>query len=160
MRKDIERWITKQLPAPWLATTPEITIDGDEILIVISLTAASGKSSSAAVAAFRETSRDQRMKVAARAEERFGRRVSWGVRLGDERQYFTTASSPVMTRLRMPERAVLDTLIAAGVARTRSEALAWCVKLVGEHEGDWLRELQDALVHVEKVRAAGPSSRR
>ena len=43
-----------------------------------------------------------------------------------------------MTRLRQPQRMVLDTLVDAGVARSRSDALAWCVRLVGQHEDDWL----------------------
>ena len=61
-----------------------------------------------------------------------------------------------MTRLRMDERAVLDTLIDAGVARSRSEALAWCVRLVGTHQADWIEQLREAMAHVEKVRAEGP----
>jgi len=69
---------------------------------------------------------------------------------------FTTQSMPVMTRLRLTERATLDTLIEAGVARSRSEALAWCVRLVGRHEAEWLADLRSALVDVERVRAEGP----
>ncbi len=61
-----------------------------------------------------------------------------------------------MTRLRMPERQVLDTLVDSGVARSRSHALAWCVRLVGDHEGDWITQLRDALVAVQKVRDEGP----
>ena len=56
-----------------------------------------------------------------RPSRRFGRKVSWGARTGDVVVVFTTASVPVMTRLRLPERRVLDTLIDAGVARSRSE---------------------------------------
>jgi hypothetical protein len=53
---------------------------------------------------------------------------------------------------------VLDTLVDAGVARSRSDALAWCVRLVHQHEGEWIDQLRDALVHVEKVRAEGPKT--
>jgi hypothetical protein len=63
-----------------------------------------------------------------------------------------------MTRLRQPERQVLDTLIAGGVARSRSEALAWCVRLVQRHTDDWLAELRDSLEHVQRVRAQGPDA--
>jgi len=63
---------------------------------------------------------------------------------------------PVMTRLRQPERQVLDTLIAAGVARSRSEALNWCVRLVAEKQAEWLKDLKSALQAVEKARAKGP----
>ena len=50
-----------------------------------------------------------------------------------------------MTRLRMAERRVLDTLVEAGVARSRSHALAWCVRLVGEKQEEWLGDLREAL---------------
>jgi hypothetical protein len=75
---------------------------------------------------------------------------------GDVEVVFTNLSVPVMTRLRMSERRVLDTLVDAGVARSRSDALAWCVRLVHEHEGEWIDQLREALVHVERVRADGP----
>jgi hypothetical protein len=98
------------------------------------------------------------MRIADDAEARFGRKVAWGAECGDERAVFTSLSVPVMTRLRMPERRVLDTLVDAGAARSRSDALAWCVRLVRAHEGDWIDELRDALVHVEAVRARGPGA--
>jgi hypothetical protein len=63
-----------------------------------------------------------------------------------------------MTRLRQSERAVLDTLVDAGVAKSRSDALAWCVKLVGRHSDDWLTQLREAMTEVERVRAAGPDA--
>jgi hypothetical protein len=43
------------------------------------------------------------------------------------------------------------------VARSRSDALAWCVRLVREHADDWLDRLREALVEVRRVRAEGPS---
>ncbi len=107
---------------------------------------------------FREDTRDARIAIAREAEHRFGRKVAWGVDCGDTRRLFTTLSIPVMTRLRQPERQVLDTLVEAGVARSRSEALAWCVKLVGRNADSWLGDLRDAMQHVEQVRAAGPGS--
>jgi hypothetical protein len=63
-----------------------------------------------------------------------------------------------MTRLRQPERQVLDTLVDAGVARSRSEALAWCVRLVGEHADTWLTELREAMGAVDRLRAQGPDA--
>ena len=65
-------------------------------------------------------------------------------------------SAPVMTRLRQPERLVLDTLVDSGVARSRSEALAWAVRLVGEHADSWLGELRDAMTKVDDLRSKGP----
>jgi hypothetical protein len=114
----------------------------------------------AAVHRFREATRDDRTKVALEAEHLFGRKVSWGATCGPVEVLFTSLSVPVMTRLRLNEREVLDVLVDASIARSRSEALAWCVRLVGQHEAEWLAELQGALTHVEKVRAAGPKSNR
>ena len=100
------------------------------------------------------------MAIARAAEDSFAQKVSWGARCGDVAVIFTTASVPVMTRLRLSERRVLDTLIDAGVARSRSEALAWCVRLVGEKEEEWIHELRGAFAAVEAARAKGPKARR
>jgi len=96
------------------------------------------------------------MKIADQAQARYGRTVSWGARIGDTGQLFTHLSVPAMTRLRQSERQVLDTLVDAGVARSRSEALAWCVRLVGQHTDEWLSGLREAMSEVERLRAQGP----
>ncbi len=119
--------------------------------------AATATARRARIQRFREDTRDRRMKIADEAEHRTGRKVAWGARCGDEEQVFTSLAVPVMTRLRMPERQVLDTLVGAGVARSRSDALAWCVRLVRDHEGEWIQQLRDALVAVDEARATGPS---
>jgi hypothetical protein len=161
-------WFTGRLPADWFTAAPEITLDREEIVIVGSLeppatdAAASDAEKAAAAAgrikAFREDTRDIRMAIAREAEHRFGRKVAWGAQCGDRRELFTTLSIPVMTRLRQPDRRVLDTLVDAGVARSRSDALAWCVRLVGKNADTWLAELRDALQSVQKIRAAGPDA--
>jgi hypothetical protein len=107
---------------------------------------------------FREDTRDARIEIAREVERMYGRKVSWGVLCEGRKVMFTTLSAPVMTRLRQSERRVLDTLVDAGVARSRSDALAWCVRLVGEHEESWLGELREALRQVEQVRAGGPQA--
>jgi hypothetical protein len=56
----------------------------------------------------------------------------------------------------MPDRAILDTLVAGGVARSRSDALAWCVRLVGMHQADWIKDLREAIVKVHEARSKGP----
>ena len=109
---------------------------------------------------FREETRSRRIEIAREAEHKFRRKVSWGVTCADVTEMFTTLSVPVMTRLRQPERRVLDTLVEAGVARSRSEALAWCVRLVAKNESEWMSELRDAFAHVENVRSKGPKSTR
>jgi hypothetical protein len=157
-------WFASHIPADWFGAPPEVMADGEEILIVGSLPdvevegsdAARDEARRARIARFRQESRERRMAIAHDAERRFGRRVSWGAECGGVTELFTTASVPVMTRLRIPERQVLDTLVAAGVARSRSDALAWCVRLVGKHQGDWIETLRDALTKVEEVRRQGP----
>ena len=147
----IGTYFARKVPDGWFRGGPRVQMDDDEILCVGELPA------EASVQAFRVSTRDERMAIAAEAESRFRRKVSWGVELAGEVTLFTSLGAPVMTRLRLPERAVLDTLVDAGVARSRSDALAWCVKLVGRHQAEWLTDLRDALVGVEKVRAEGPT---
>jgi hypothetical protein len=149
-------WFAERVPEAWFTGPPEVGVDTDEIVVVGSLPGTGSLEERAT--RFREESREQRMRIAGEAERRFGRKVSWGVELAGRRVLFTTLSLPVMTRLRQSERQVLDTLIAAGVARSRSDALAWCVRLVGQHQADWLSELRDALTAVEKARAKGPKA--
>ena len=84
--------------------------------------------------------------------------MAWGVVCGGQREIFTHLAVPVMTRLRQPERQVLDTLVEAGVARSRAHALAWCVRLVGDNTEAWLTQLREAMAEVEKVRDAGPGA--
>jgi hypothetical protein len=158
-------WFAGRLPDGWFIAPPEVTHDRDEIVVMGALPdpdtgAADDETRATArrarIQGFREDTRALRMRIADEAEARFARKVAWGARCGDEEELFTTLSVPVMTRLRLSERRVLDTLVDAGVARSRSHALAWCVRLVGDHEGDWIDQLRDALVHVEKVRDEGP----
>jgi hypothetical protein len=153
---EVAAWLGRRLPDGWFAGPPEVTADTEEILVIGSL-ADGGEDPVRRARVFREETREPRMRLAAELERRFRRKVSWGVDCGGERLLFTTLSVPVMTRLRLPERRVLDTLIDAGVARSRSDAIAWCVRLVGAHEADWIRELRSALVAVKKIRAQGPN---
>ena len=143
-----------------------MTSDGEEILVVgtlpdVELTRGTSEDARAAARAaridrFREETREERVKIAREAERQFKRKVAWGATCGNETRVFTTISVPVMTRLRMPDRAILDTLVAGGVARSRSDALAWCVRLVGMHQADWIKGLRDAIVKVDEARNKGP----
>lgn len=164
---EIKGWFAGRIPDGLYETAPEVTADREEILIVGRIPEpqlGDDTSADAAAAAragrinqHREDTRRKRMEIASEAEHRFGRKVSWGVVCGEDRVVFTNLSMPVMTRLRMSERQVLDRLVEAGVAKSRSHALAWCVRLVGQHQQEWLDELKDALAKVEQVRAAGPA---
>jgi hypothetical protein len=166
--EQLRAWFTGRLPDDWFANAPDVRLDREEITVVGRLDDPATEPDSAeaerAAAAdgrarrFREETREHRIEIAREAELRFGRKVSWGVICGDRKVMFTTLSVPVMTRLRQSERRVLDTLVDAGVARSRSDALAWCVRLVGEHEDSWLAQLREALRRVEAVRAEGPQA--
>ena len=161
-RAEVAGWFAGRLPDGWFTGPAEITLDRDEITVVGTLPEPeAGEGDPAAARAgritrFREETREQRMAIADAAQERYGRSVAWGAACGDVRELFTTLSVPVMTRLRQPERLVLDTLVDAGVARSRSEALVWAVRLVGQHADEWLTQLRDAMASVEAVRAQGP----
>ncbi|WP_218123713.1 hypothetical protein [Quadrisphaera sp. DSM 44207] len=185
---DLRAWLTGRLPEGWFTGPVQLTVDRDEVTVVGPLDApappvaadhgvgheagheAGGGSggggqeeleraaAAGRIARFREETRDERIRIAREVEERWGRTVAWGARVGQHEQVFTRASVPAMTRLRQPERIVLDTLVDAGVARSRSEALAWCVRLVGEHTETWLADLRRALAAVEQLRDAGPGA--
>src|SRR4051794_10187593 len=161
-RAEVAGWFAGRLPDGLFTGPVEITLDRDEITVVGTLAepdAGEGDPAAARagrIARFREETRRQRMAIADAAQERYGRSVAWGAACGDERALFTNLSMPVMTRLRQPERLVLDTLVDAGVARSRSEALAWAVRLVAQHTEDWLSELRRAMESVEEVRGRGP----
>jgi hypothetical protein len=166
MADDVNAWLAGRLPEEWFTAAPELTVDRDEITIVGTLAVpdesadataeARSEAEQGRIARFREQTREQRIQIARETEHRFGRKVAWGARCGDSETLFTTIAVPVMTRLRQSDRVVLDTLVDAGVARSRSHALAWCVRLVGQHSSDWLAELREALTDVERLRDAGP----
>ncbi|MET0757755.1 MAG: hypothetical protein ABWY39_07330, partial [Mycobacterium sp.] len=163
-------WFAGRMPDGWFAGDPTVVVDREEITVIGHLAEPEGSEGSASpesearasgrVARFREETRPERMNIADEAEDRYGRKVSWGVEVGSpdssERILFTHIAVPVMTRLKQPERQVLDTLVDAGVARSRSDALAWSVKLVGEHTEEWLGKLREAMSKVDDLRAEGP----
>ena len=166
MAEDIQAWFASRVPSGWFVRPPDVTADGEEILVMGTLpdvelaggTAAEGRAAArvARIDRFREETRDDRIRIAREAERHFRRKVAWGAECGGESKIFTMLSVPVMTRLRMNERSILDTLVAGGVARSRSDALAWCVRLVGMHQADWIKGLREALVKVDEVRSKGP----
>ena len=164
---DIPAWFTGRLPDGWFTGPPTVVVDREEILVTGPLAEpelpedadedARAAANTARVKRFREETRDARIDIATETEHLYDRKVSWGASCGDRRYVFTNIAVPVMTRLRQGERAVLDTLIDAGVARSRSEALAWCVRLVDKNQAEWITQLRDALVSVSKLRDEGPS---
>ncbi|MEU9108076.1 hypothetical protein AB0D54_27825 [Streptomyces xanthophaeus] len=148
--EQLRAWFAERLPVDVYESLVSVTADREEITVVGTLPAAES------VKEFRERTREQRIEVAREAEALYGRKVAWGVRSGEETTLFTHLAVPVMTRLRQSERQVLDTLVAGGVARSRADALAWCVRLVGRNTDTWLTDLRDSLDKVQQVRAQGP----
>ena len=163
-RAEVAGWFAGRLPDGWFTGAPELVIDRDEITVIGTLPepdAGEGDRSAACagrISRFREETRQERMSIADAAQERYGRAVAWGAVCGDTREVFTNLSTPVMTRLRQAERLVLDTLVDSGVARSRSEGLAWAVRLVGQHAEQWLEELRAAMESVDEVRRRGPGT--
>jgi hypothetical protein len=167
----IAGWFAGRLPADWQHTPADVTVDREEITVRLTIEdvtvqgalegaseVALAEARAGRARAFREDTREQRMEIAREAEHRFEAKVSWGLTVGEHSELWTHVAAPVMTRLRQPQRMVLDTLVDAGVARSRSDALAWCVRLVGQHEGDWLGELREAMQSVDDVRRRGPAA--
>ncbi|MET7297767.1 hypothetical protein [Embleya sp. NPDC005575] len=164
----VRGWFTGRLPEGLFTALVDVTVDREEITVIGRIPEpeladdVSADERDAArdgrIAEFRERTREDRMAVAREAERRFGRKVSWGVECGTTRALYTTVSVPVMTRLRQPERQVLDTLVAGGVARSRSDALAWCVRLVQRNTDTWLTDLRESLETVERIRTQGPDT--
>lgn len=155
---DAQAWFEGRLPGDWF-TGVAIMVDREEITVLGTLADETGDEPAAAegrISRFRADTRSARIQIAEEAQARYGRKVSWGAELADVRVLFTHISVPVMTRLRQPERQVLDTLVDSGVARSRSEALSWAVKLVGEHADTWLSDLRTAMEGVDKLRSEGP----
>jgi hypothetical protein len=166
MTDEIRGWFTGRVPTGWFVEPIEVTADRDEILVVGRLPKpeledgapedAVRTAEHARIDGYRSDTREQRIRIARDAESRFGRKVSWGARCGESGKLFTHLAIPTMTRLRLQERLVLDTLIDSGVARSRSDAVAWCVRLVAKNQDEWLEQLRDALGAVKEVRERGP----
>lgn len=161
---DAEAWFAGRLPEGFFTGAPSVSVDREEIVVSGEIAAPEGTPAETADAAaigrisrFREETRETRMQIASEAEARYGRKVSWSASIGETRVRFAHLAVPIMTRLRQDERRVLDTLVDSGVSRSRSEALAWCVKLVGEHTDAWLNDLRSAMADVDKLRTAGPA---
>ncbi len=167
-QEEITAWFAGRLPDDWFTGSPDVSVDREEILVVGVLPepevpedadeAARASAAAGRISRWREQTREERIGIAQAAEHRFGRKVGWGAKCGSTSSLFTHLAIPVMTRLRQPERQVLDTLVESGVARSRSEALAWSVRLVGQHTEDWLAELRQAMASVDEVRARGPQT--
>src|SRR6476619_6636534 len=129
---DAADWFRGRLPEGWFSEV-EVRTDREEITVMGTLSdeqaeGADGAAAEGRIGRFRSETKAERIEIALEAQARYQRKVSWGVRLGETEALFTHVAAPVMTRLRQPERQVLDTLVDAGVARSRSDALAWSVR--------------------------------
>lgn len=165
---DIQKWFDSHVDDDWGATGVSVKADDDEILVIVDLETEESELPEEAAEReiavkriarrFRKATRQSRMAVADQAQELFERKVSWGVQASDDAYLFTHVTAPAMTRLRLSERQVLDTLVDSGVAASRSEALAWCVRFVRDNESEWLDSLREAFKSVEKIRNEGPAT--
>lgn len=95
-------WFAGRLPEGWFTGT-EVMVEDDQIVVLGTLpevavdpgaspefreSAAAGR-----IARFREQTRGERMTIAREAEERFGKYVTWGARLGGVTKRFTPGGS-------------------------------------------------------------------
>ena len=164
----IGAWFAGRVPGTWFAESPTIGIDSDEIQVVGKLAPpqlpeGAGEdevrvAEQARISGFREETRGARIRIADEAQPAFRRVVSWGARVRELPRAVHDGRGAGHDPARMDDRQALDTLIDAGVARSRSEALAWCVRLVAQHEAEWIGELRQAMSAVEEVRNKGPRS--
>jgi hypothetical protein len=167
---ELQSWLQERAPANLLAAPPEIAIYDDEAVIVLPIVTselddglaeeAQRAAERALIVRRREETRPWRMKQARELQPKLGRSVAWGMRAGGSETLFSTRSVPVMTRLGRTERDVLDTLVAAGVADTRSAALAYAVRAFAAEHTDWLDEVREAIAQVDQVRSRLKLTRR
>jgi hypothetical protein len=168
--QELQRWLQGRLPDQLLAAPPEVSVYEDEVVVLLPITSESldalppdadkRASELRLIGERREETRALRMRLAHDLQAMVSRPVAWGMRVGETSILFTTRSAPVMTRLGRAERDVLDTLVAAGVADTRSAALAYTVRAFAAEHADWLAEVRAAIEQVDQVRARLKLTRR
>ena len=128
---DAADWFAGRMPEHWFTGDPEVTVDREEITVVGRLPEVDGDSGETEAHA---SGRAARFREQTRAER---------MQIADEAE----------ARYRRKVAWGVD----AGVARSRSDALAWSVRLVGEHADEWLGKLRAAMREVDDLRAQGPS---
>jgi len=160
MRDDeLQGWVARRLPPELMAAPPQVRRYPDELVVVLAIAPPDDPgddpigAAQALIARRRDETRPLRMQIAGELERSLGLPVAWGMRAGPAETLFTSRTAPVMTRLGRMEREVLDTLVAAGVADTRSSALAYAVRAFAQEHADWLAEVREAIAEVDKVRA-------
>ena len=92
---DAQSWFEGRLPDGWFSAV-DVTVDREEITVVGTLAdqTADDAATQGRISRFREETRDARMTIADEAQARYGRKVSWGVRLGGTAALFTNVSVP------------------------------------------------------------------
>ncbi|NJN15211.1 MAG: hypothetical protein HC822_02345 [Oscillochloris sp.] len=157
-QETLARQLEQRLPEELRIAPPIIQRYEDELLIMLTIAPPETpgddplRAAQQQIAVQRESSRKLRMQLAAEIQRAVGLPVAWGMRVGDVEVLFTSRTVPVMTRLNRLERDVLDTLVAAGVADTRSSALAYVVRTFALEHGSWLEEVRGAIAEVSRVR--------
>lgn len=98
----IQGWFAGRLPDGWFTAT-EVTVEDDQIVVLGTLAELDlgadatpevrEGASAGRIARFREETRGHRIGIAREAEERFGRYVTWGAKLGGVTKRFTPGGS-------------------------------------------------------------------
>ena len=96
---DAGEWFAGRLPDEWFAGDPTVIVDREEITVIGRLPEAGDKPDSEARAVgrasrFREDTRAERMRIAEEAQDKYGRKVSWGVEVGSSESAPSESCSP------------------------------------------------------------------
>jgi hypothetical protein len=152
--EELQSWLAQHLPVALAAGPPQVRRYDDELVIILQIVPPADLGEThALIARMREESRSLRMQLAGELERSQKLPIAWGMRAGNTEMIFTSRTVPVMTRLARAERDVLDTLVSAGVAETRSSALAYTVRAFAAEHGEWLADVRQAIAEVERVRS-------
>jgi hypothetical protein len=99
----IAGWFAGRVPGDWFTGPPEVTLEGEQIVVVgplapVALGSDAGEQARSAagrgrIARFRGETRRERIWIAREAEELFKKNVTWGARAGDVRETFTPGGS-------------------------------------------------------------------
>lgn len=167
--QELQGWLEARLPEELRAAPPEIRLYDDEMVVLLTSAALVSAGPSAEerrtaeerrIDELREETRPLRIRLARDLQAAAGRPVAWGLRIGATEVLFTSRTVPVMTRLGRAERELLDTLVAAGVAETRSAALGYVVRAFAAEHSEWLADMRAAIAQMHSVRGRLKLSRR
>ena len=135
---EVRGWFAGRLPQDWTLQSPQVTVDREEITVLVTLAAPETgpdageveRESAAAgrAKAWREQTREERMRLADEAEHRFARKLAWGVVIETRRELFThlaVAEVPALKQAGIVDKGMIPkvdsavTAVRAGVEKVQ-----------------------------------------